>query len=223
MTVGPTIKVQPGHGGIVATPTRPGVIGMQIDLLYLDLEKCDRCRGTDRNLGLALDAVATELEARGIAVDVRKSHVTSAEQARELRMLSSPTLRVNGRDVALELHESSCGSESCTDGCGESINCRVWIHEGEEHTVPPVAMIAEAILREVSDVGARGTADGLEANSYELPENLARFFAGAEVARQHAADAPAQCCSTQEQRSCCKPVEKAACCGSATDGSCGCR
>jgi hypothetical protein len=36
------------------------------------------------------------------------------------------SIRVNGRDVALELRESSCGSEACTDGCGEPIACHVW-------------------------------------------------------------------------------------------------
>jgi hypothetical protein len=40
----------------------------------------------------------------------RKTLVETAEQARELLFVSSPTLRINGRDIALELKESPCGS-----------------------------------------------------------------------------------------------------------------
>jgi hypothetical protein len=38
----------------------------------------------------------------------RRIHVRSVEQARELRFVSSPTIRVNGRDIASEPLESEC-------------------------------------------------------------------------------------------------------------------
>ncbi|MGH3982945.1 MAG: DUF2703 domain-containing protein, partial [Pseudonocardiaceae bacterium] len=122
---------------------------VRIDFLFLDLTTCTRCRGTDRSLDAALTAVAEVLRAAGTEVEVTKVHVTSAEQARALRFVSSPTIRVNGTDIALELRESSCGSEACTDGCGDQIACRVWVHHGQEYTEPPPAMIVEAILRHV--------------------------------------------------------------------------
>jgi hypothetical protein len=65
------------------------------------------------------------LDATGAAVEVRKTLVETAAQARELRFVSSPIIRINGRDLAFELKESSCGSEACTDGCGDQIACRV--------------------------------------------------------------------------------------------------
>jgi hypothetical protein len=206
------------------TPTTKG--RLRIDFLYLDLETCTRCRGTERNLEAALEAARDVLAATGTAVDVNKIHVESAARARELRLESSPTIRVNGRDVALELRESSCGSEACTDGCGESIACRVWVHKEQEYTEPPVAMIVDAILREVY----AGTVEKreLDARPYELPENLERFFA-AQAAAQAPADAPANtlpqagCCPPAEQRTCCESEDKAECCGVATGGSCGCR
>jgi hypothetical protein len=202
---------------------------LRIDFLFLDLETCTRCRGTDRNLEAALERARELLSATGTAVEVNKVHVASAELARELRFESSPTIRVNGRDVALELRESSCGSEACTDGCGESIACRVWVHAGEEHTEPPVAMILDAILREV--YGGAAVNREFDAEPYYLPENLERFFAGggpAEPARAHAhavAAAPAQtdCCSPTEQRSCCEAEDKAECCGASSGEGCGCR
>lgn len=193
---------------------------LRIEFLFLDLETCERCRGTDSSLESAIDVVRETLTAAGVELEIEKIHIESAERARELRFVSSPTIRVNGRDVALELRESSCGSEACTDGCGESIACRVWVHRGEEYTEPPVAMIVDAILREVyrgSPMEAASVAD-----PYELPANLARFF---NVAPQADAETPAvsSCCSPAEQSSCCEAEDKAECCGAATEGSCGCR
>ena len=110
-----------------ATKTHEATDRVQIDFLFLDLDRCTRCRDTDASLEAALAAVRDELAVGGIDVEVNKIHVESADQARALRFVSSPTLRVNGRDIALELRESSCGSDACTDGCGESIACRALV------------------------------------------------------------------------------------------------
>ena len=122
---------------------------LAIEFLFLDLTTCTRCLGADRSLESALEVVRDVLEATGVAVEVNKVLVESEEQARALRLVSSPTIRVDGDDVALELRESSCGSEACTDGCGDQIACRVWVHRGREYTEPPVAMIVDAILGHV--------------------------------------------------------------------------
>jgi hypothetical protein len=194
---------------------------LRIDFLFLDLETCTRCRGTDRNLESALESARDLLAATGTEVEVNKVRVDSAELARELRFESSPTIRVNNRDAALELRESSCGSEACTDGCGESIACRVWVHDGEEYAEPPVAMILDAILRELD--GGASVEREPDAEPYELPENLKRFFAGRILADAAQAATQADCCSPEEQGLCCEPEDKAECCGTATGGSCGCR
>ena len=144
--------------------------------------------------------------------------VESEEQARALRFVSSPTIRVDGDDVALELRESSCGSEACTDGCGDQIACRVWVHRGREYTEPPVAMIVDAILGHVYG-GAPGRA-APEPEAYELPENLARFFSGKAAA---AALKELACCPPAEQQSCCDADVKADCCDAAPGEGCGCR
>jgi hypothetical protein len=190
---------------------------LRIEFLFLDLSTCTRCRGTERSLEAALELVGEQLAASGMAVEVDKTHVTSAEQARELRFVSSPTLRVNGRDLALELRESPCGSESCTDGCGESIACRVWVHAGQEYTEPPVAMLVDEIMREID--GEALAAQEPDTASFELSENLERFFAAKDA---EALGPQVTCCSLAERETCCEPGEKADCCGASGEG-CGCR
>jgi hypothetical protein len=192
---------------------------LRIDFLFLDLTTCTRCREAERSLESALGLAHDLITAAGTEVEVNKIHVESAERARELGLVSSPTIRVNGRDIALELRESSCGSEACTDGCGESIDCRVWVHRGREHTEPPVEMVLDAILREV--YGGSAVERERASDPYELPENLERFFAGkAALAVRTAAEEPG-CCSTAVQSTCCGAEDKAECCGTAT--GCGCR
>jgi hypothetical protein len=186
---------------------------LRVELLFLDLRTCTRCLGADRGLEAALDAVRDVLDAAGVEVEVDKLLVTSSEQARALRFVSSPTIRVDGRDVALELRESSCGSEACTDGCGDHISCRVWVYRGREYTEPPVPMIIDAILRRVYGDAPQGA---LEPEAYTLPENLARFFAGKDASA-------ASCCEPAEQETCCAPDAKADCCGAEHEAGCGCR
>jgi hypothetical protein len=156
-------------------PTQNGPGEITIDFMFLDLTTCTRCVGTGQNLETALDVARDVLEATGAAVQVRKTLVETADQARELRFVSSPTIRINGRDLAFELKESACGCDACTDGHGESIGCRVWTYRGEEYTEAPVGLIVDAVLGEVyGGAGRRATTPG---DAYALPENLQSFFA----------------------------------------------
>jgi hypothetical protein len=141
-----------------------------IDFLYLDLSVCTRCQGTDQRLAEALAEVSQVLEATGAEVVVSKINVTSEDLALEHKFVSSPTIRVNGHDIQMEVKESLC--ESCGDLCGEDVDCRVWVYQDREYTVPPKAMIIEAILKEV--FGRRD--DHAVEKPYVLPENLKRFY-----------------------------------------------
>ncbi|MCM1567236.1 MAG: DUF2703 domain-containing protein [Dehalobacter sp.] len=151
--------------------TDPEKRRLDIEFLFLDLNVCVPCRGTDSSLEEAISEVSSVLEATGIEVDVRKIHVQSEEQALELGFVSSPTIRINGQDIQLEVRESLC--ESCGDLCGDDVDCRVWFYRGKEYSVPPKGLIIEAILREVY----KDECAAIPARPAELPDNLKKFFA----------------------------------------------
>ena len=203
------------HESANEAPTSPRQI--TIEFLYLDLETCDRCIGTDINLDVALAQLAQLLEAADLHVTMRKTQVTSEHQARELRFMSSPTLRVNDRDIALELRESTCGAEACA--CNGNIDCRVWVWHGQEYTAAPSAMIVDAVLREVYHGSGHLAAE--PAKQGDVPENLRRFFAS--TSNQQPANEVTACCAPTEQATCCEPAAKASCCDDAPAGSCGCQ
>src|SRR5918999_2530994 len=187
-----------------------------IDFLYLDLDVCTRCIGTNANLEAVLSEVSQILRAADVAVSVTKTLVQSEEQTRALQFFSSPTIRLNGKDIALEFRESRCEScESCA--CNGTVNCRVWKFQGQEYTEAPKAMIIDAILREVyaSQPASAPAAVPLK----DVPANLKRFFSGK---TQQQAAAKSSCCPVVEQVSCCEPSEKASCCDTADSATCGC-
>lgn len=140
-----------------------------IDFLYLDLTVCTRCNGTDQSLEEALQEVGTVLRSTGAEVVVNKINVVNEELALKHHFLSSPTIRVNGNDIQLEIKESTC--ESCGDLCGEDVDCRIWVYQGVEYTAAPKAMIIEAILKEVY-----GGSAVQEQKPYVLPENLKKYY-----------------------------------------------
>lgn len=189
---------------------------IDIHFMYIDLDVCTRCIGTDESLDTALSQVQDVLAAAGVQVVVRKTLVETVEQARALRFESSPTIRVNDRDIALELRESRCASCESQSSNGP-VDCRVWVFNGEEHTEAPPAMIVDAVLRAIyGESGARTN----EPDEYsDVTENLKRFFAGrdGEVTAGESA-----CCSPSEQEACCEPSEKESCCEGATSAQCGC-
>jgi hypothetical protein len=147
-----------------------------IDFLYLDLTDCPRCRGTDKNLRVALKMLEPVLTAMGIKAQVRKTQVKSEPQARTLGFVSSPTLRVNGRDIAARIRESLCESCSAACQCGSAINCRVWDYRGQQDTKAPVGLIVESILREALRAGTVPAPKARKART--VAANLKRYFAG---------------------------------------------
>ena len=161
-----------------------------IDFLYLDLSVCTWCQGTEKNLEEALAGITNVLELADIEVTVNKINVTSEELAIKHKFISSPTIRVNGKDIQMEVRESKC--ESCGDLCGDDIDCRVWVFKGKEYTIPPKAMIMEGILNRI--FGREDTA--CEDKEYTLPENLKKFYTAMKAKNK-------SCCSNSGGDSCC--------------------
>jgi hypothetical protein len=197
----PTPAPSPGSDADQPPATRT----LTIELLALDLETCGRCTGTGANLDAAIATVAEVLREADVAVDVRKTVVTSAAQAENLRFESSPTIRINGRDIALELRESNCGDCGDICGCEGQVDCRVWVWQGKEHVEAPRALIIDAILRGYSHAWEPMPKT---TNRFRLPENLRHFF---EATSHNAAQTNDEDCC--DRTACCDVSEKDACCG----------
>lgn len=188
---------------------------LDIKLLAVDLDTCTRCVGSLTNIQQAIELLQEILAATGVSVSVSQILIESEEQARQHQFVTSPTIRINDADIALETLESHC--DSCTDlaGCDRGVACRVWHYRGEEYTEAPVGAIVDAILgaiyRERDALTSPSTYTGVS-------DNLKPFF-NSKVASASA------CCSAAAQATCCEAHEKADCCGTerVETGTCGCQ
>lgn len=144
---------------------------VSVEYLFLDLKTCDRCIGTDAELEEVLTALRPALVMAGYSVTYQKIEMSNARLAQEYRFLSSPTIRVNGRDIMETVTETVCGC--CSEISGADVDCRSYEYKGQTYDVPPKEMLANAILTAVF-----GTDSGCSCESYELPENLKHFYEG---------------------------------------------
>ncbi|CAN1211609.1 DUF2703 domain-containing protein [Tumidithrix helvetica PCC 7403] len=192
-------------------PTRT----LDLELLALDLNTCTRCVGALVNIQQAIALLQALLKTMGMTISVRPIVIESESQARQLQFAASPTIRINGADIALETLESPC--DSCTGLCGcDRINCRVWRYQGEEYTEAPVGTIVDAILGEIYNHQQRAI---VLPNTYaDVPDHLKQFF-------NSKAEQSSACCSVNEQASCCDADKKSECCGIevAAPATCGCQ
>ena len=191
---------------------------IDLEFLYLDLNTCTRCVGTNDNLEEALQSVSEVLALTNSDVSVTKILIENETQALAHQFVSSPTIRINGRDIALEFRESQC--DSCTDlcGCEAGTDCREWVYQGEVYQEAPVGMIVEAILGEVY---RSSPVSKFDAESDSVPDNLKNFFSGRAELETAVSNA---CCSETKQETCCQPSAKSDCCGTTNEsGSCGCQ
>jgi hypothetical protein len=199
-------------------PTRQ----LQIEFLFLDLDTCTRCRATDQTLLDAIERTRPALDAAGVTVSVAKTLVAAEAQARQLGFVSSPTIRIDGVDIAGELVESACDTCSEACACDGEVDCRDWVYQGERSIQPPLGLIVEAIMRQA--VGADpDSAAPARPQPAKVPDNLRQYFAAAATP---VADTPtSDCCTVDVQAGCCEPADKAACCGTGAEmasSSCGC-
>jgi NAD-dependent dihydropyrimidine dehydrogenase PreA subunit len=100
-----------------------------VEYLYLDLQTCERCVGTDQELGEVIMSLTPALALAGYSIDYRKIEMTTRELAIQHRFLSSPTIRVNGQDICASVSENDCGC--CGEISGTQVDCRVFEYGGE--------------------------------------------------------------------------------------------
>ena len=118
-----------------------------VEYLYLDLQSCERCIGTDNVLDEVMEVLTPALEMAGYDVTYIKTEVETAEQAIDLRFEASPTVRVNGQDICMTVAENHCGC--CSEISNSDVDCRVFEYNGQTYEVPPHEMLADAVLRGV--------------------------------------------------------------------------
>lgn len=161
----------PGNSECCQFPTEKKKL--VIDFMYLDLTVCERCQGTESGLEEAINDVSAVLNSAGYEVILNKININTKDLAIEHEFVSSPTIRINGKDIVLETTETPC--KDCGDLCGDNVDCRSWVYEGKEYNEPPKAMIVNAILKEV--YGGSSSKPRIK-EEYAIPENLEVFFEG---------------------------------------------
>lgn len=153
-----------------------------VEYLYLDLQTCNRCFGTDAILEEVLKTLAPALQLAGYEVEFRKIEMSTRELAEQYRFLSSPTIRVNGNDICSTVEENACGC--CSNISGTAVDCRVFSYKGKSYEIPPKEMLADAILNSTFNVNVH---DNCTCGQYEMPENLKTFFNGKRTTRNKCA------------------------------------
>ena len=83
----------------------------------------------------ALKLVRDVLSAEGVSAEIREVLIADDHMATELAFLGSPTIRVNGRDVAVE----SSGAKAF------ALSCRLYTGSTEVG-LPPVELVRQAVI-----------------------------------------------------------------------------
>ncbi len=150
---------------------------VNIDFLFLDLSVCTRCQDTEGSLDASLESASELLKNIGYEVKVNKIHIETEAQAREQQFESSPTIRINGRDIQMEIKQSHCATcSSLTDGA--LVDCRLWFYKGREYSAPPEGMIIDAVMSSL--YSNKNTIDSDDKNAegaFDLSDNLVQYFA----------------------------------------------
>ena len=134
------------------------------------MNTCDRCKETDKVLDEVVDRLRPGFELAGYEVEYHKHEIVSEEMAKKYHFVSSPTILLNGLDIFKDLTESKC--DCCSDIAKTDICCRTFEYNGESTNIPTKEMIAYALLTHFNNN------DSGYNDSYQLPENLKRFFDG---------------------------------------------
>ena len=143
-----------------------------VEYLYLDIQTCERCVGTDNVLDETMRVLTPALELAGFAVEYKKIEMKTVDMAIMHQFVSSPTIRVNGQDICKSVMENNCGC--CSEISSTDVECRVFEYKGKTYEIPPKEMLAEGILQLVFSQYNEGWIP----DKYELPANLKNFFDG---------------------------------------------
>jgi hypothetical protein len=165
-------------GNLHAVPADAGWSGeirvLNIELVVIDLTVCARCVPTGDQLENAVRLLTPVAEAMGIALEYKAIVVQSEAEAKQHSLLSSPTIRLNGRDIAQDIRESVC--ESCGDLTENNtvVDCREWHYRGKVYSAAPLPMLLEAVMGAMLNIDREPPVS--PAPLEELPKNLQAYF-----------------------------------------------
>ena len=130
---------------------------------------------TGEQLRNAIQLLAPAADAMGLGLTYRETVVQTAEEAKARALLSSPTIRINGRDIDQDIRESEC--ESCGDLTDNdvSVDCREWHYRGQVYSAAPMPFLVEKLMDAMLSVDDMPPV--APEPLVELPENLQRYFA----------------------------------------------
>ena len=141
---------------------------VNIEYLYLDITVCTRCQGSDLNLEKSIETLTTNFPE--YKFNLSKIHIDTIDVAFKEKFVSSPTIRIDGKELPIKFKENNC--DSCGDFCGDNVDCRIWVHNDKEFTSAPIDMLVDL----VSDY-IKGKVNLLAVNQkYTIPENIIHFF-----------------------------------------------
>jgi hypothetical protein len=147
---------------------------LNADLIVIDLSSCKRCVPTGDQLRAAVKLLTPVADALGIELRHHETVVQTSGEAKEIALLSSPTIRLNGRDIAQDIRESLC--ESCGDltDNNTSVDCREWHYRGKVYSAAPIALLFEALMEAMLKIDEMPPVPPTPLKN--LPENLIRYF-----------------------------------------------
>ena len=142
-----------------------------IEYLYLDLNTCESCVRTEKVLESMLEDLRHAFKIAGYDLEYHKVLIETAEMAIAYRFLSSPTIRVNGRDICNYVKENNCGCCEDIDG------------------TPLAEMIAEEIIK----WALIPKLPSFLLDEYVLPDDLKKFFDGKRISKNVYAATKEEC------------------------------
>lgn len=154
------------------TPAKMKVLN--VDLLVIDLETCKRCVPTGDQVGTAVRLLKPVAGALGIELRRHEIVVKTPAAAKAKALLSSPTIRLNGRDIVQDIRESVCESCGSLTRNNTSIDCREWHYHGKVFPYAPLPLLLEAIMGAMLNINEIPPV--IPAPLKKLPENLQRYF-----------------------------------------------
>ena len=142
---------------------------LNVDYLYLDLQRCDRCQSTDQRLEEALELLRPVLHELGYSFNLNKIHLSTKDLALKYRFLSSPTIRINNFDLFETVTENAC--VCCSEISGHTTDCRTFEEDDQTVNAPSVKLLTKKILLHILNKPKQK-----DIKPYVLPENLEQFY-----------------------------------------------